>query len=274
MKKELTKYGFVQEIFSSFQGEGASLSGSCYGLRQIFIRLAGCPLALGVCGTKGCVWCDSPKAQTLEPKFILVEKEAGGQEFYKIENPISVAQLVAIVDNLKTSDLHSVSLTGGEPLLQIDFTAKLVNELKKKGYLLYLETAYTEDLLGLKRISNKIDYACVDIKDRSAQSAKDWKKLAEQELKMCEILQKSGVKVFAKVVISNKSTEEDFHYISSMCGKYQIPLVIQPVTPKKGLELKSPTWNKIKSFTEIAGEYLPPEKIGLSVQVHKLINIL
>ncbi|MHA1116571.1 MAG: 7-carboxy-7-deazaguanine synthase QueE [Candidatus Heimdallarchaeum aukensis] len=274
MKKELTKYGFIQEIFSSFQGEGASLSGSCYGLRQIFVRFAGCPLALGACGTKGCVWCDSPKAQILKPKIFFVEKKAGEQEFKKVENPISVAQLVEIIENLKTPDLHSISLTGGEPLLQVDFVSNLIDELKKRGYLLYLETAYTENLSELEMVSSKIDYACVDIKDRSAQSAKDWKKLAEQELKMCRILQKNGVKVFAKVVISNKSTEEDFRYISSMCGKHQIPLVIQPVTPKKGLEIQPPAWKKIRSFTEIAGEYLSSEKIGLSVQVHKLINIL
>ena len=38
--------GYLQEIFSSFQGEGAAIAGSCYGLRQIFLRFAGCPRQL------------------------------------------------------------------------------------------------------------------------------------------------------------------------------------------------------------------------------------
>ena len=63
--------GYIQEIFSSFQGEGAAVEGSCYGLRQIFLRFAGCPIALGAHGTKGCIWCDSPLTWKTNPKKCL-----------------------------------------------------------------------------------------------------------------------------------------------------------------------------------------------------------
>jgi len=36
--------GHLVEIFSSYQGEGGVVRGSCFGRRQIFIRFAGCNL--------------------------------------------------------------------------------------------------------------------------------------------------------------------------------------------------------------------------------------
>ncbi len=81
--------GYLQEIFSSFQGEGAAIEGSCYGLRQILLRFSGCPLALGIHGTKGCIWCDSPRAKLTEPNKCLIEKQTGNQSFSEIENPLN-----------------------------------------------------------------------------------------------------------------------------------------------------------------------------------------
>jgi len=117
--------GYIQEIFSSFQGEGASVEGSCYGLRQIFIRFSGCPLALGVHGTKGCIWCDSPKSWNTTPPKCFVETKAGTQSFDEITNPLASKDVLDIVKKLSTKDLHSISLTGGEPLYQESFVYEM-----------------------------------------------------------------------------------------------------------------------------------------------------
>ncbi len=266
--------GYLQEIFSSFQGEGASIEGSCYGLRQIFVRFTGCPLALGVHGTKGCIWCDSPKAKTDSQKVCYVETSAGNQEFNEIKNPVSLEDTVNIIQDLTTNDLHSISLTGGEPLYQPQFLAALISQLKSKKYKIFLESAFTDDFKFLEKIANKIDYACIDLKDRTAEATTNWEQLVSEETNMIKILKHAGTKVFAKTVITKASKKEDFELIVKNCAKINVPIAIQIVTPLKGSDILQPTWNQIKEFSELAGEYLTPDKIGISVQMHKSINIL
>ncbi|MCK5303684.1 MAG: 7-carboxy-7-deazaguanine synthase QueE [Candidatus Heimdallarchaeota archaeon] len=266
--------GYIQEIFSSFQGEGASIEGSCYGLRQIFVRFSGCPLALGVHGTKGCIWCDSPKAKTTKQKTCYIEKNAGNQKFREEKNPISPENIIKIIQKLTTRDLHSISLTGGEPLYQPEFLEEILNQLKTENYKIFLETAFTDDFKFLEKIAGKIDYASVDLKDRTAGASTNWEQLIEEESKMMKILKNAGTKVFAKTVITKSSKKEDFEEIIRKCSENDVPIAIQIVTPIKGTKILQPTWDQIKEFSELAGKYLLPEKIGISVQMHKSINIL
>ncbi len=266
--------GYIQEIFSSFQGEGAAVEGSCYGLRQIFLRFAGCPIALGIHGTNGCIWCDSPLAWSAKPKKCLVEIQAGKQSFEEKNNPVTSKEVLDIVKKLETKDLHSISLTGGEPLYQPKFLEDVIERLKENKYQIFLETAYTDKLELLKKIANKIDFACVDIKDRSANASIQWEMLVKEEIQMCEILKEAGTKIFAKSVITSSSKKENFEIIAKLCGEINIPLVVQLVTPKMDTKISQPSWRQIQEFTEIAAKYLPSDKIGISVQMHKFINIL
>ena len=266
--------GYIQEIFSSFQGEGAAVEGSCYGLRQIFIRFSGCPLALGVHGTKGCIWCDSPKSWSTKPAKCFVETKAGTQSFTETTNPLTSENVLNIVKELSTKNLHSVSLTGGEPLYQEMFVKDIITSLKETGFKTYLETAYTDNLSFLENIAEKIDYACVDIKDRTANAALEWIKLVDKEVEMSRILKKAGAKVFAKTVITKASKKEDFDIIAKKCGSIELPIVIQFVTPTSNSKVEQPTWDQINDFSQIAGKYLSPDKIGISIQMHKAIEIL
>lgn len=266
--------GYIQEVFSSFQGEGASVEGSCYGLRQIFVRLAGCPLALGVHGTNGCIWCDSPKSWSTRPKKCLVETKPGSQKFDKTENPLNPDDVVNIIKNLTTTDLHSISFTGGEPLFQELFLEETINLLRLNNYKIYLETAFTDNFEFLKKIAKSIDYACVDVKDRTAEAALNWEKLIEQEFLMCKTLKNAGTKIYAKTVITKASKKEDFEILAKRCGEIGVPLVIQFVSPPSGSNIEKPTWEQINNFTIVAGEYLPADKIGVSIQMHKAIEIL
>ena len=266
--------GYVQEIFSSFQGEGAAVAGSCYGLRQIFVRFSGCPLALGVHGTKGCVWCDSPKSWSSTTEKCFVESQPGSQKFKEVENPLSAEDILNIIKKLRSKDLHSISFTGGEPLYQESFLESSINLLKENDFKIYLETAFTDNFDFLKSIARKVDYACVDVKDRTAEAALDWDKLIDQELQMCKILKDAGSKIYAKTVITKSSKEEDFEIIARKCGNIGIPIVIQLVSPTERSKVKKPTWNQVNNFTQLAGKYLPADKIGISIQMHKAVEIL
>jgi organic radical activating enzyme len=136
----LTSAGFVYEVFSSYQGEGGSVPGSCMGKRQIFVRLAGCNLSSGEMGTDGCVFCDSPRAKEPNPGRARFEVDAGRRNFNLVANPVKPGALVDAVKALITPDTHSVSLTGGEPLAQEEFIRHVVTDLKEDGMGIYLET--------------------------------------------------------------------------------------------------------------------------------------
>ena len=99
----------IAEIFTSIQGEGPYI-----GVKQLFIRFCGCNL--------NCNYCDTstiPNETYLE--FTPDELKKNLEDF-----------------NLRT--IHSISLTGGEPLIWAGFFVKFLPMLKNK---IYLETNST-----------------------------------------------------------------------------------------------------------------------------------
>ena len=117
----------VAEIFKSIQGEGPY-----QGTEQVFVRLFGCNLRCRYCDTQLDAYQD-----------------------------MSIEDVIAEVN--KHSQYHSVSITGGEPLVQIRSLKKLVKALKKRGDRVYLETngtLYQE----LKSIINDVDIIAMDFK--------------------------------------------------------------------------------------------------------------
>ncbi|MDZ4172032.1 MAG: 7-carboxy-7-deazaguanine synthase QueE [Methanobacteriaceae archaeon] len=81
----------IMEVFSSIQGEGLLI-----GRRQIFVRFAGCNL--------NCNYCDTPESR----------KSIAGQQK-------TLEELQKDIMDIITPDFHSISFTGGEPLLQANF---------------------------------------------------------------------------------------------------------------------------------------------------------
>ncbi|MFQ6135832.1 MAG: 7-carboxy-7-deazaguanine synthase QueE [Candidatus Hydrothermarchaeales archaeon] len=263
--------GYLAEIFSSYQGEGGSVEGSCSGKRQIFLRFAGCNLALKELGTSGCIWCDTPEARMPRRREFRVEVTPGERDFGLHKNPASVGEVLVIIDMLKTRDLHSISFTGGEPLYQGEFVIQLAKELKKAGYGLYLETnGSIHDTPS--DITSLFDYACVDIKDESSRAAKDWKLLVENEFKMIKLLKDGDVKVFGKVVVTGETRSENIEWYAKELRDMGVALAIQVATPYG--PVKATPQRKIFELTEAAAKYLGPDMITFSFQSHKMMGVL
>lgn len=262
--KDTKKNGYVIEIFSSFQGEGGSVRGSCFGKRQIFIRFAGCDLR--------CKWCDTPNA--LNPKYPIcrVETIPGSGKFATFENPVSQEFVIEQVLGLSTRDFHSVALTGGEPAYDEPFFTKIVNKLYDLELPIFLETAAYQPK-RIQRVAKLLSYACVDIKDRSADCTSDsWEGLINKELESITILTNYSVKAFAKLVVSEETNLEDVRMIADRIRELVVPIVIQPVTPINNV---SPISNKkLFKISETMGEVLPTDLFGLSIQGHKLLSLL
>ena len=262
---EVSQKGHLVELFSSFQGEGGSVRGSCFGRRQIFIRFAGCDLK--------CVWCDTAKSR--DPKYPLcnVETVPGSWKFTSFKNPVDEEFVIEQVLNLSTKDFHSISLTGGEPAYQEEFFYAIVNRLYSLELPIFLETnGYFPDRIA--KVASMISYACVDIKDRSAKSVKnsEWNNLVEKEIDSISVLNEHAAKVFAKMVVTEETAIEDVRMVADRMRDLVMPIVIQPVTPIG--KVKPISNKKLFQITETIAEVLPTDLFGISIQGHKMINVL
>ena len=103
----------ISEIFFSLQGETSRI-----GLPTVFIRLTGCPLR--------CTYCDTTYAY--EEGIELSEDE--------------------IVDKVKAIGIHTVEITGGEPLLRKE-VFHLTERLLDDRYRVLIETNGSQDIRGI-----------------------------------------------------------------------------------------------------------------------------
>src|SRR5271167_2974789 len=101
----------ILEIFRSIQGEGKYVGAS-----QVFVRFFECNMH--------CVWCDTPASIG-----------DGKREYQELDLKQVSGQVNALYDNA-----HSVSITGGEPLLQKDFLKSFCHGLHREGKKIYLDS--------------------------------------------------------------------------------------------------------------------------------------
>ena len=243
------------EVFSSIQGEGIHI-----GQRQIFIRFLMCNMS--------CAYCDSQESLVPQRSF-RVEDTPGKRDYKMFNNPATIQQISEFIDQFnKQKNLHhSVSLTGGEPLLQIDFIKTLVPKLKEKNLKVYLETNGTMPE-RLSEIINLIDIVAMDIKLPSVTGASD--RLAEHK-KVLEIAKQKDV--FVKVVCGKDSKPLEIESAAKAVEEIDssIPFILQPVTPTKTIK-HGPSAEQILLFQAIAKRRLIDVRI--IPQVHKLLGQL
>jgi len=212
---------YVSEIYSSIQGEGLYT-----GERQIFLRLAGCPLR--------CDFCDTPASLTIEGQPSMTVAEVHKK----------------IIDESARSGVKTISLTGGEPLVQIRFLKELLPLLKNGGFKIYLETAGAHPQ-SLAEISDLCDVIAMDIKLPTATGQAYWSEHAE-------FLKIGGKKIFVKIVLEEQSTLNEFEQALELLNSVQpVPkLILQPVTPIYA-HIKAPKPEQIAAFYSRAVDAVP-----------------
>ncbi len=228
----------IKEIFLSIQGEGPYI-----GCRQLFIRFCECNLK--------CDYCDTD----FSVKDCQIEYKSGSDKFEYLRNPIEEHILVDIFKEFK--NYHSISLTGGEPLLGYDVLLRLLPQLNAK---IYLETNGTLPK-NLKKVIDFIDIISMDIKLPSSTGLKSY---YAEHYEFIDITLKNKKEIFAKAVVSNKISHSEMDYLKQISQK--IPLIIQPITTKD----KSLILSQEKLFR--ISEKIPSARI--IPQTHNFMGIL
>lgn len=218
----------IAEVFDSVQGEGIYL-----GERQLFVRFFGCNLSCKFCDTK-------------LNRFIEYEPE---ELFAELK--------------LYNGDFHSVSFTGGEPLLQKDFLKEILGLTKGVGFKNYLETNGT--LPGeLKEVIDYLDIVAMDIKLPSSTERPHLWGLHRQFLEIA-----SKTEVFLKAIVCQSTQEEDIKETIRLIKQVDPTaiLVLQP----DSFEDQSRLTEKLENFKNICAE----ENITICIipQMHKVIGV-
>ena len=223
----------ILEIFASRQGEGV-----CIGDSHLFIRFGGCNVA--------CDYCDTPESIP-----------AGSGEVW------SLSRVYAQIQALGENKPSTVTLTGGEPLLQIDFLERLISELRQAGHKIYLETNGTLPR-ALERIVEGCDWIAMDLKPESAIRRDMWE--AHRWF-----LKTGGKKIFVKMVLTEATSEEELRRAVTLIAGVRpaIPLVLQPATPW-GTASSIPL-ARLASWWDLASRQLPDVRI--LPQIHRLWGI-
>jgi len=212
----MDRFLYVHEIFPSFQGEGTLV-----GVPQVFVRFSGCNLC--------CSYCDTPEAREGVEACKVYGWRGEGEA---VRNPLESGMVAGIVSSLWERAMHSVSLTGGEPLLQAEALTHLLPVMEGKGMPIYLETNGT---LGeeLELVLPWIDCIAMDIKLPSSQGGED---ITDRHADFLSRV--TGVQVILKVVITAETVAEELEGACVTLGRIGrgLPLVLQPVTPLRDEE--------------------------------------
>ncbi|AFM41975.1 organic radical activating enzyme [Desulfosporosinus acidiphilus SJ4] len=208
----------VTELFSSIQGEGPYV-----GARQIFLRLPKCNL--------NCPYCDT---ETIIPEKCRMESIPGSKDFRMLKNPIELNELIELLRSYDFSLHHSISITGGEPLLWADELQLLLPLIREYNLPVYLETNGTLPK-QLDKILPFVDIISMDIKLPFGE--KVFWNVHE------DFLRKSLSKnVFLKIVVDEKAKLQDLQNARDLIANVDPSLltILQPVTKINGIESPKP----------------------------------
>ena len=218
----------INEVFESVQGEGYYL-----GEKQVFVRFFGCNLSCRFCDTK------LDAFREYEPRELFEEIMLYG-----------------------AADYHSISFTGGEPLLQAAFLRDVLRFTHSEGFKNYLETNGT--LPGeLDHIIDLVDIVAMDVKLPSSTGLPHFWGIHRRFLDIA-----SRKEVFLKAIISVGTSEDDLKEALAVIRDVNKAalLVLQPNTSERHL-----LQEKLERFKAVCR--LEGVSACVIPQMHKIIGV-
>ena len=242
------------EIFPSIQGEGLLV-----GTPQVFVRLAGCD--------QHCSYCDTPAARGAAPRQL---RHTVGGVTTEVSNPLDAARVVTLVGQTVSTwpALTMAAITGGEPLLAVDFLEELLPGLRHVGLGIQLETnGLLPEAFG--RVVSLLDVASVDIKlprTTALPSAEITRRTREL---LSVAMQVKGL--HCKVVLTEEDTDEELRQARDLVAEVwpRIPMYLTPVTEIPGGP-RPPDLARLMQMAALFRERL--ESLRILPQVHRLAH--
>lgn len=220
--------GRISEVFDSIQGEGIYL-----GEKQLFVRFFGCNL--------GCQFCDTKLTH-----------------FAEYEPEELFARL-----KLYRGNFHSISFTGGEPLLQKDFLKEILKLTHQEGFKNYLETNGTLPD-ALEEVIDYLDIVAMDLKLPSSTGLNDFWDTHRRFFELA-----TSKEVFLKAVICQSTDVEDLKKSLRLIKETNksVILILQPNSQQEYSQLRE----KIENLRDIC---IKDNIIACIIpQMHKKIGI-
>jgi 7-carboxy-7-deazaguanine synthase len=261
------------EVFSAIQGEAALV-----GERQVFVRLTGCNIRCG--------YCDQPEALEKRPGPCRIERSPGRRDWQVVASPMPVATLANAVQALwNLLPHHSISLTGGEPLMQSGRVVELARQLSRAGLPVMLETNGTL-VATLERILPWVAYVSMDLKLPSVDSESV---APDTQRSFLGAAMDAGVTTWVKMVIGASTDLGQFDAAMGMVAdlaergdpvggargpdgaRRRLEVFLQPVTPC-GSVAQSPSPEQVLELHERALRRYP--RVRVVPQTHKAIGQL
>ena len=234
----------ITEIFCSVQGEGPYV-----GNRQLFLRFAGCNL--------NCSYCDTDVRIAESCKY---EVDPGSGIFQYVKNPLNSDKIAEIVAPFM--NVHSLSLTGGEPLLYADFITEL-----DVGFPLYLESNMTLPDMA-KKVKDCISFVSGDVKLTDEFQGEELESHIERTIKTFRILRKTENRdCFCKIVMTKDVLPTDVLDVAGSISNYISCLVLQPVTQN---DLRP----DVRTLLELQNELLGDIDTLIIPQTHRMWGCL
>ena len=239
------------ELFSSIQGEGILV-----GKRQIFIRFPGCNL--------NCAYCDTDFSS---PGSCRAEEAPGSGIFRNLANPVSLDVLASILANwvhLLPGVHHSISLTGGEPLLHSDVLQQWLPVLRDICPL-FLETNGTLPS-HLEPLLPYLEWVSMDIKLASMTGADTPWSLHRDFLSLM-----AHYKGQVKAVVGEETPMEEILQAAGLVEECapELPLILQPRTEGGRISLTGRMLLDMQARASVVHS-----DVRIIPQTHRFISVL
>jgi organic radical activating enzyme len=195
-----------------------------------------------------------------------IENPPGSQNITLLPNPVDVETLIEVIEPfLQTTPHHSISLTGGEPLLYHRYLAELLPKIQPKVKF-YLETSGTQPEF-LKGLLEYIDITAMDIKLPSAtmeppqyEANKEFYQLAEQH-----------TECFVKLIFGNATPEDELIHVREIVTNKATPIILQPISSLVDRSI-TVTAREILKVESLLSQWF--QDVRVIPQTHKMIQVL
>lgn len=249
------KRAAIQEIFSSIQGEGPYV-----GERHIFVRFIGCDIRCRYCDTPAVVQVSSER---LSSQPCRVQTSATSYDHEDVSNPVPAIDLTEFCTRLIVPgpSRPTLSLTGGEPLLQHDFLAEWL-PMVRGVFSIYLETNGIH-AGAMRDLRDLVDVVSMDFKLPSATGLRPFWDEHEQFLSAVD-----GKKHFVKVVVTRDTNSADIITAGKLIAglNKSLPLILQPANGEY-----APESAMLIEFQNTALSLV--EDVRVIPQIHKVLQV-